>query len=416
MEETDQAPRRATFCFVHAGDLHLDAPARGLALPPEPLRSALRDASLRAWHSLVELAIERRAAFLLLSGGIFAAGAPTLRACVALRDGIERLRAHGVDAFVALGPDDADATPYVPWLAAGATVFPSGEIKAAYAMRDGRCLAALRGTSGEVSGAAQEIRALQPLGLGIDIGVLPIAADEPLRAALESSPLHYWALGAGTPAAAPVLSENPWVVSPGTPQGRGLQADDLGPKGCVVVEVVDGRIAEVVPTAVDHVRFVSLDIDVGRCVDLPAMRRRLQRELDDAGEEAGERTLVAEAVLRGRLVHGIRFDRLRLETALLAELRAGSARAGSTHWWARVRDLTARDARPGAASPWDLRRILLEHSEALGAPLPGSRFLAMTFAPLLRQWGAETDMAAQRELIRDAAALALQQFGGEARR
>jgi hypothetical protein len=128
-------------------------------------------------------------------------------------------------------------------------------------------------------------------------------------------------------------------------------------------------------------------------------------------------------VLRGRLLAGIARDRISLEAELLTELRqdvrvapADAPSATAARWWARVRDLTARDEHPGATVPWDLRRILVEHGEALSAPLPGSRFLAQTFAPLLRQWDAETDLAAQRELVRAAVALALDEICAEGSR
>jgi hypothetical protein len=431
MESNGRGQRRAGYCFVHAADLLLDAPVRGITLPPEPLRATVRDASLRAWHSLVELTIERQAAFLILSGGLFGGNTPTLRSCVALRDGLERLRAHGIDVFISLGRGDAAAASCLPWMAAGATVFARDEISAGYVMRDGRCLAALRGTSAAADAAWQWARDLHPLGRGLDIGVLP-APDTGGAHLWEIEPagsaFAYWALGGVPPPHLPVPAarrppEGPWVVCPGTPQGRGLETSHVGAKGCVVVEVDDGQIVGVVPVAVDHVRFLSLEVDVSLCADGAAIRRHLARALEDASAEATPRAVVAEAVLRGRPVGDFAGDCISLETELLAGLRedARVAAADTPHrttgtWWARVRDLTARDERPATTVPWDLRRILVEHGEALSAPLPGSRFLAQTFAPLLRQWDAETDLAAQRQLIRAAAALALAEVCAEGRR
>ena len=427
MQSNGRGPRRATYCFVHAAELLLDVPVRGIPLTPEPLRTTVRDAALHAWHSLVELTIERDAEFLVLSGGLFGA-TPTLRSCVALRDGLERLRAHGIDVFIALGADDAGAVSYLPWMAAGTTVFAGDGISVGYVMRDGRCLAALRGTGAEPDEAWRLARDLRPLGMGLDICVLPTPAAGSARLwdlDQAGSAFAYWALGGSPPPslAAPTARrppEGPWVVCPGTPQGRGLETSQVGAKGCVLVEVEDGQIVGVAPVAVDHLRFLSLEIDVSRCADGAAIRRRLARELQDAIEDAAPRALVAEAVLRGRLVGGIARDRITLETELLAELREDARVAAedapngafgtAASWWVRVRDHTGRDDRPGARLPWDLRRILIEHGEALSAPLPGSRFLAQTFAPLLRQWGAETDLAAQRELVRAAAALALDEI------
>jgi hypothetical protein len=436
MQSNGRGSRRARYCFVHAADLHLDAPVRGISLPPEPWHTAVRDAALRAWQALVELTVERDAAFLILSGGLFGGHPPTLRACVALRDGLERLRAHRIDVFIALGPEDAAAAADLPWMAAGTTVFAPGAIATGYVMRDGRCLAAVRGTSTGPDDGARPVRDLRPLGMGLDIYVLPapLAGGAPMwEAGPAESAGDYWALGGSPPPHLPAPAarrppDGPWVVCPGTPQGRGLEASQLGAKGCVVVEVEDGQIADVAPVAVDHVRFVALEVDVSRCADLAAIRRRLARDLDDAAKQAA-RPLVAEAVLRGRLAGGLSRDRMRLEAELLSALRGGAAALAGTAaspgavrapagaaWWARVRDLSVPDERPGTTLPWDLRRILAEHGEALSAPLPGSRFLAQTFGPLLRQWDAETDLAAQRELVRAATALALDALGAEGRR
>jgi hypothetical protein len=147
MQSNGRGPRRARYCFVHAADLHLDTPVQGIGLPPEPWRTAVRDAALRAWQALVELTVERGAAFLILIGGLFGGHPPSLRACVALRDGLERLRTHRIDVFIALGREDAAAAADLTWMAGGTTVFLPSAITTGYVMRDGGCLATVRGTS-----------------------------------------------------------------------------------------------------------------------------------------------------------------------------------------------------------------------------------------------------------------------------
>lgn len=414
MQGNGAVPRRATYRFVHASDLLLDAPVRGIPAPSVQLRDALRDAAARAWQSLVELALERDAAFVILAGGLFGETVPGLRSCVALRDGLERLRSRAIEVFVALNRDDGAAAARLPWLANGATLFAANDMSTASVMRDGQCLATLRGTSADGAEARQRAGEVRPLGPGIEIGVLPDQSDAAAATwAAEQLPvsgLHYWALGGA--AAATVVHENPWIVCAGTPQGRGLAAPQLGPKGCMVVEVEDGRIGGVAPAALDHVRFLHVEVDVGGCSDAAAIRRLVMRELERRAAGAGERIVVADAALHGRMPGGQARDRLAFEGELLAELRRESATRPAPLWWVRMRDLTGADERPGMGGR-ELRRIVTEQSEALGAPLPGSTFLARTFSPLLRQWDAETDLASQRELVRDAARLALDMIGGD---
>ena len=406
-------PPCGSYRFVHAGDLHLDGPLRGITAAPPSLRTALRDASLQAWNSLVELAVRREAAFVILAGSVFDAESPSVRSCVALWDGLQRLRSRAIDVFIALPAEEAAAARHLPLLTGGATLFATERMSTADVVRDGTCLAALHGTSGDAADVCARVEAVRPTGSSLGIGVLPAAPERELgggagaRATevLVNAGLDYWALGGSRVQS--VLQQTPWIVCSGTPQGQGLETGELGPKGCVVVEVEDGRIGRAVPAALDHVRFVSLETDVSACADRTAIRRVLQHDLERLSAGDPDRIVVVEAVLCGRIVSGLVRDRLSLETELLADLRRECVPHPARVWWARVRDRTSRADRQRCAGSGDLCRILTEQSEALGAPLPQSRFLAHHFAPLLRQWDAETDLSGQREIVRAAAVVAL---------
>jgi hypothetical protein len=176
-----------------------------------------------------------------------------------------------------------------------------------------------------------------------------------------------------------------------------------------VVEVEDGRIADVAPSqSITCASSRSRSI-VSRCADLAAIRRRLARELDEAAEEAA-RPVVAAAVLRCRLASSLARDRLRLQAELLSALRADAAALTGTAAGAARR--APDGGRACAISPHrraprrrcrGMRRIRRARRSAeraaAGQPIPGP-----DIRPLLRQWDAETDLAAQRELVRDATA------------
>jgi len=409
MQSRDGRSARETYRFVHASGLHLDSPVRDVGGAPEALRAALRDASLRTWDAVVESAIAREAAFVVLAGGLFDGERATLRACVALGAGVQRLRAHAIDVFIARTAEDMEAAPRLPLLAEGATLFDHDRMSTAYAMRDGACLATLHVAAGADAEARRLQSALRPSGLGVEIGVLPQrpAANDArgLAELLAKTGLAYWAVGGASQYA--VLQEEPPIVCAGTTQGRGLEAAERGPKGCVLVEVDDGRVGSTELIPLDHVRFASLEVDVSACADAAAMRRLLVDAADRVRDGAGERLHVVEAVLCGACAARDAGDRLALERELLADLRRAGTPERTRLWWARVRDRTSRSNRRTGAAPGDLRRIVIDRSEALDAPLPRGRFLARTFAPLLRRWDAESDLDTQRELVRDAAALAL---------
>jgi DNA repair exonuclease SbcCD nuclease subunit len=57
--------------FLHAADLHLDSPLRGLTRHEEAPIDALRGATREAFNNLVELAIEEKVDFVLLVGDLY---------------------------------------------------------------------------------------------------------------------------------------------------------------------------------------------------------------------------------------------------------------------------------------------------------------------------------------------------------
>lgn len=59
------------FRFVHAADLHLDSPLKGLDLKDDAPRESIREAPRRALEALVQLCLSEKVAFLLLAGDIY---------------------------------------------------------------------------------------------------------------------------------------------------------------------------------------------------------------------------------------------------------------------------------------------------------------------------------------------------------
>ena len=57
--------------FLHAADLHLDTPFTSVGGYPDRVGAALREASLEAWEALVQTALDRRVAFVVLAGDIY---------------------------------------------------------------------------------------------------------------------------------------------------------------------------------------------------------------------------------------------------------------------------------------------------------------------------------------------------------
>src|SRR5688572_15044556 len=59
------------FRFVHAADIHLDSPLRGLRTRSEDAARLFAAASRKSFSNLVDMAIERRTAFVIIAGDLY---------------------------------------------------------------------------------------------------------------------------------------------------------------------------------------------------------------------------------------------------------------------------------------------------------------------------------------------------------
>src|SRR2546428_6014541 len=72
--------------FIHAADLHLDSPFRGIADASAGLRDQLQSATLAALSRVVDHTIYSKADFLIIAGDIYDSKDRNLRALVSFRD------------------------------------------------------------------------------------------------------------------------------------------------------------------------------------------------------------------------------------------------------------------------------------------------------------------------------------------
>src|SRR5919197_2146971 len=93
------------FRFVHAADVHLDSPFKGLELD-ERLRAVFERATFRALGRFVDLCLREEAAFLALAGDLFDARDRSVRARLGLARELSRLEAAGIPTFIVHGNHD----------------------------------------------------------------------------------------------------------------------------------------------------------------------------------------------------------------------------------------------------------------------------------------------------------------------
>ena len=57
--------------FIHAADIHLDSPLKGLEAHEGAPIEILRGATRRAFENLIQLAIDKNVAFLVIAGDLY---------------------------------------------------------------------------------------------------------------------------------------------------------------------------------------------------------------------------------------------------------------------------------------------------------------------------------------------------------
>jgi len=340
------------FRFLHAADLHLDTPFEGIRRVEPFVADALRDASLRAFESLVSLAIAREVAFVVLAGDIYDGPERGVRAQLTFRRGLDRLSDAGIATFVVHGNHDPVETGWsaVRSWPAGVKVFGADEVATVPVERDGEMIASVHGISYPTRAVTENLalRFARGDAPGIQVGLLhanvganpqhdpysPCTLDD-----LRAGGMDYWALGHVH--ARQVLSQgDPWAVYPGNLQGRSPKASERGPKGALVVEVDGTTIAAPEFVPLDRVRFAYVEADIADLADLPELQELLTELALREARAAEGRSVLLRAALVGA---GPVADDLRRPGAvaeLLGALRDGVRREEPFVWWEHLADLT----------------------------------------------------------------------------
>lgn len=306
----------ASVRYIHAADLHLDAPFQGLtASTPngERLGSLLHDSTFAALERLVTLSLLEKPDFVLLAGDIYNSEDYSVRSQLKLRDACERLSEAGIAVFIVHGNHDplASRLTSITW-PDNVSIFPADSPRIVPVLRDGAPLALIHGVS---HGSDKETRNLASAFVRdtsldcFQLGLLHCAVESsgtdryaPCSLEdLERSGLDAWALGHVHERK--TLAEHPFVAYPGNTQG--LHVNETGPRGCLLVDAestADGWIfqARFIPLATVQWQIVQVEVD--GLANLQMVNDAILRELEKAREDCDPqiRALVARVILHGR--------------------------------------------------------------------------------------------------------------------
>lgn len=342
------------FTFLHAADLHLDSPLKGLEAYPDAPLEQIRGAARRAFDNLVDLAIEAEVAFVLLAGDLYDGEWKDYHTGLYFVNRLGRLREAGIPVFMVSGNHDAASQiTRALNLPDNVTHFSHKKVESRRLEHYG---VAIHGQSFSARVVSEDLTREYPQGdpALFNIGLLHTSLNgrpghEPYAPctleALRSKGYQYWALGHVHQREE--LAREPWVVFPGNLQGRHIR--ETGPKGCTLVTVAEGRVTAVTPQELDVLRWCHCRLDLERCPTPEALLEMVRAAFETERARAGGRPLAVRLLLAGATpLHG----RLHEHSGHWQEEFRGVAATLGDIWLEKIL-FTTRPERPAGATGAD---------------------------------------------------------------
>ncbi|MDY6823675.1 MAG: DNA repair exonuclease [Thermodesulfobacteriota bacterium] len=293
------------FRFIHAADIHLDSPLKGLEAHEDAPVEEIRGATRRAFENLIDLAIEEEVAFVLIAGDLYDGDWKDYNTGLFFVRQMGRLGKEGIRAFIVTGNHDAanQITRTMP-LPENVTLF-SHKKPVSEKLDDLDVI--IHGQSYATRAVTENLAAQFPSydPNYFNIGLLhtsltgrdghedyaPCTLDD-----LKSRGYDYWALGHIHKRE--VVLEDPWIIFPGNIQGKHIK--ETGAKGATLVTIEDGAVSEVEALGLDVLRWTICRVDLSECESTDkihdAVRQAFEAELDSANGK----TLALRLVLTGQ--------------------------------------------------------------------------------------------------------------------
>ena len=263
------------FKFLHAADVHLDSPLRGLdrydGAPVDEIRGATR----RALENLVAMAIEQQVAFVVIAGDVYDGDWPDFNTGLFFVRQMSKLREAGIPVVLISGNHDAEnkmtrALELPDNVRRLSTRKPESVAGREIGIGLQNCDVVFHGQGFQSATVDENVVLRYPLGRSgaFNVGLLHTSLEatggEHARYApcsvgdLLSRQYDYWALGHIHKAR--LVQADPPIVFPGNIQGRHIR--ETGAKGCQLVTVDDrGR---------PSLEFVPLDVFRWQELTVPA--------------------------------------------------------------------------------------------------------------------------------------------------
>ncbi len=292
------------FRFLHAADIHLDSPLRGLESYEDAPVDEIRGACRRAFDNLITLAIDTPVDFVLLAGDLYDGDWKDYNTGLFFIDRMARLRRHDIKVIMVSGNHDAGSR-------ISRNLRLPDNVKLFSSRRAESLL--LEEIGVKIHGISYQRRAMTDNPVPqyppadpdyFNIGLLHTALSgraghEPYAPCtindLRAPGYDYWALGHVHQWEE--VSREPWIVFSGNIQGRHIR--ETGAKGAVLVTVGHDRVEQVDFQELDVLRWTFCQVDLSDCQNLEMVEDKVRRAFIREQEQAAGRPLALRLELSG---------------------------------------------------------------------------------------------------------------------
>ncbi len=297
--------------FVHAADIHIDSPLRGLEAHDGAPVDVLRGATRRAFENLIQLAIDESVDFVVIAGDLYDGDWKDYSTGLFFRGQMVRLRDKGIPVYLIAGNHDAASVISRKLsLPENVHVFST---RMTESMEVPGYQVVIHGRGFPNRAVPENLVFDYPAAVPhkLNIGLLHTSlngrAGHDTFAPCSETDLRqkgygYWALGhIHQPE---IISRDPWIVFAGSCQGR--DAREVGSRGCRLVTVNDSLEVENVEWHdLDVVRWQILEIDIGGVTEEAEALSRATKLMARAVHEGEGRLVAARIVFTGATpLHG----------------------------------------------------------------------------------------------------------------
>ncbi|MBF0301848.1 MAG: DNA repair exonuclease, partial [Desulfamplus sp.] len=297
--------------FIHASDVHLDSPLKGLqsydGAPVDTLRSATR----RAFENLVQLAIDEDVNFVLIAGDLYDGDWKDYSTGLFFRGQMVKLRNKGIPVYIVAGNHDAASVISKKLtLPENVHIFSTRTTESIEVAENP---VVIHGRGFPNRAVPENIAKDYPVAVPdrFNIGLLHTSLTGRTghdtyapcsETDLRQKGYDYWALGhVHQPE---VISQEPWIVFSGNCQGRDIR--ESGERGCFLVTLNDSLDVERVDWQnLDVVRWQMLEIDLAGITEESEVLSLVSQAVISALNKAEGRLIATRVLFKGAThLHG----------------------------------------------------------------------------------------------------------------